>query len=200
MPVAAADRDRAGSQASHQAIVLVHRGSSQLQCHTSTSGGLRRIGFSQLTCPPIGWLTDSSPPPRSVAASHGSAGSRKSTQPRSPSAPACPVSVVTSWPGISVMPYRAEAQPSSAWWLTVLWSVTARKSSPCSVASRASSGTVSAPSECTVCACRSPASQRCPGRAGSSRRGGRALSGPGGSAVGAGRNRPGVLVSSAVTV
>ena len=53
----------------------------------------------QLTCPPIGWLTDSSPPPRSVAASHASAGSRKSTQPSSPSAPACPASVVTSWPG-----------------------------------------------------------------------------------------------------
>ena len=127
------------SQASHQASMFVQRGSSQLQCHTSTSGGFRRIGCSQLTCPPIGWLTDSSPPPRSVAASHASAGSRKSTQPSSPSAPACPVSVVTSWPGISVTPYRADAPASSAWWLTVLWSVTARKSSPCSVASRASS-------------------------------------------------------------
>ena len=62
-----------------------------------------------------------------------------------------------------MIPYRRDAAASSAWWLIVLWSVTARKSSPRLAASTASSGTVSLPSECTVCECRSPASQRRPG-------------------------------------
>ena len=119
----------------------------------------------------------------------------------SPSAPACPPFVVTSWPGSSVIPYRPLAAGSSAWWLTVLWSVIARKSSPLPAASSASSGTVSPPSECTVCVCRSPASQRRPGPAGRARRGGRSPSASGGGAAGGdgGASRPGVLLASAVT-
>ena len=118
------------SQASHQDSGVVQRRSSQLQCQTSISGGRRRIGRTQLTGPANGWLTDSRPPAASVASSQSSGSRRKSIQPISPSAPACPLSVVTSWPGSSVIPYRRPAAASSAWWLTVLWSVTARKSSP----------------------------------------------------------------------
>ena len=55
----------------------------------------------------------------------------------------------------------------------MLWSVTATKSSPREIACTASSGTVRAPSEWTVCACRSPASHSRPGAAGSQRRRGR---------------------------
>ena len=58
------------------------------------------------------------------------------------------------------MPCAAAAAGSSRWWLIVLWSVTARNSRPRLAANLASSGTVIAPSECTVCVCRSPASQR----------------------------------------
>ena len=176
----------AGSQASHQDSGRVQRRSSQLQCQTSSSGGRRRIGRVQLTGPANGWLTDSSPPAASVASSQASGSSRKSIQPTSPSAPACPPSVVTSWPGSRVIPYRRLAAASSAWWLTVLWSVTARKSSPRPAARAASSETVSSPSECTVCVCRSPASQRRPARAGSTRRGGRSR-GTGGAGAGGAR-------------
>ena len=94
------------SQASHQDSGVVQRRSSQLQCQTSISGGRRRIGRTQLTGPANGWLTDSRPPAASVASSQSSGSRRKSIQPISPSAPACPLSVVTSWPGSSVIPYR----------------------------------------------------------------------------------------------
>ena len=109
-----------GSHASHQARGAVQCGSSQLQCQTSTSGGRPRMGRVQLTCPPMGWFSDSSPPCRWVCSSQESAGRRKSIQPVSPSAPAWPPAVVTSWPGSRVMPYRAAAAGSSRWWLTVL--------------------------------------------------------------------------------
>ena len=154
----------AGSQASHHDSGMVQRRSSQLGCHTSSSGGRRRIGRIQLSGPANGWLTDSSPPPASVSASQSSGSRRKSIQPTAPSAFACPPAVVTSWPGSSVTPYLRAAPASSACWLIVLWSVMARKSRPRSAASAVSSGTVSRPSECTVCACRSPASQRRPGQ------------------------------------
>src|SRR4029077_18328495 len=68
---------------------------------------------------------------------------------------AAPRPSVTSWRGGRMIPYRRDAAASSAWWLIVLWSVTARKSSPRLAASTASSGTVSLPSECTGCGCRS---------------------------------------------
>ena len=82
---------------------------------------------------------------------------------------------------------------SAAWWLTVLWSVTARKSRPCPAARRASSATVYVPSEWTVWACRSPASHRCPGGAGSARVGRR---GHGGTSATGGRAGVAVLTVS----
>ena len=93
-----------GSHARHQDSGVVQARSSQLQCHTSTSGGRSGIACIQLTGPAIGWLTDSRPPRSRVTFSHSAAGRRKSTQPTSPSAPACPSLAVTSWPGIRVMP------------------------------------------------------------------------------------------------
>ena len=140
VPVAAADRDRRRIPGQPPGQRRVQRRSSQLQCQTSSSGGRRRIGRVQLTGPANGWLTDSSPPAASVASSQASGSWRKSIQPTSPSAPACPPSVVTSWPGSRMIPYRRDAAASSAWWLTVLWSVTARKSSPRPAARTASSG------------------------------------------------------------
>ena len=98
----------------------VQRRSSQLQCHTSSSGGRRRIGRVQLSGPANGWLTDSSPPRGLGGVQPVVWVARKSIQPTSPSAPACPPSVVTSWPGSSVIPYRRLAAASSAWWLIVL--------------------------------------------------------------------------------
>jgi hypothetical protein len=130
------------------------------------------------------------PPPSSQASSQESAGQRKSIHPVSPNTFACPNAVVTSCPGTSVIPYRLAAAGSSAWWLTVLWSVTAMKSRPRRTARAASSGTVIAPSEWTVCVCRSPASQRYPGRDGSERPAGRSP-GTGGAGSGSGSHAVG---------
>src|SRR6202020_3029514 len=94
----------AGSPACHHDSGVVQAGSSQDQCQTSSSGGRRSIGCSQLTSPPNGWLVDISPPPRSAAASHESAEVLKSIHPVSPSTPAWPREVVTSCPGTSVIP------------------------------------------------------------------------------------------------
>src|ERR1700678_2302570 len=77
-----------GSHACHQDSGVVQVGSSQDQCQTSSSGGRRVIGCSQLTSPANGWLTDISPPPRSAASSHASADVLKSIHPVSPSTPA----------------------------------------------------------------------------------------------------------------
>ncbi len=53
-----------------------------------------------------------------------------------------------------------------AWWLVVLWSVTARKSSPALAPSAASPEMLSRPSEWRVWAWKSPANQRRPAGAG----------------------------------
>src|SRR3970040_2042079 len=63
---------------------------------------------------------------------------------------------------------RWESRERSSWWVFVLWSVTARKSSPRSIALATSSSTVFSPSEWIVWQWRSPFSQRArpPERAG----------------------------------
>src|SRR3972149_2970446 len=55
---------------------------------------------------------------------------------------------------------RWESRERSSWWVFVLWSVTARKSSPRSMALATSSSTVLSPSEWMVWQWRSPFSQR----------------------------------------
>ena len=103
------------------------------------------------------------------------------------SVPAVGRDLLAGQQGDPIAPGRAA---SSAWWLTVLWSVTAMKSRPRPAARTASSATVSTPSECTVCVCRSPASQRRPARAGRERRGGRTAGGGGAGGSGVGRRPP----------
>ena len=76
---------------------------------------------------------------------------RKSIQRRSPNALRMPLLGGDLLAGKQRDAVRGRgAAGSSGWWLIVLWSVTARKSRPRPAANRASSGTVSTPSECTV--------------------------------------------------
>ena len=83
------------------------------------------------------------------------------------------------------MPYRRATRSRDAWWLTVLWSVTATTSRPAATPAAASSAMLNDPSECTVCVCRSHASQVSPAEAGRVRRLGRSGTGGGsGSASG----------------
>ena len=71
-----------------------------------------------------------------------------------------PWKVVTSLPRIGMIPSGQAS--TSRWWLIVLWSVIARKSSPRSTAPRTRSSTVTSPSLWTVCEWRSPRYQRAP--------------------------------------
>ena len=170
MPVAAADRDVSGRQACHQAIGAPQRGPSQLECQISAS-----CGRSVQRLPP-GAVGGERVVDRQQAAAggdratHSSAGRRKSIQPISAERVRVAARRWSPPARRAADADRAAAGRSSAWWLTVLWSVTASKSSPAATASAASSTTGSAPSECTVCAWKSPASQRRPsaraGRAG----------------------------------
>src|SRR5262249_60761439 len=103
--------------------------------------------------------------------------------------------------GGGLIPYWRFGRGSGGGWLRVLGGGRGGRSGPWPAASSASSGTVSPPSECTVWVCRSPASQRQPGRAGRSRGGGRspAASGGGAAARGDGASRPGLVLGSAGT-
>src|SRR3990172_7677880 len=111
----------------------------------------------------FGWFTEIRPPfwrtNRCTACIDSESAQRKSIHSRSPHMLAWPQYVVTSSPGISVIG-KWERRERSSWWVFVLWSVTARKSSPRSIALATSSSTVFNPSEWIVWQWRSPFSQR----------------------------------------
>ena len=136
----------------------VQRRSSQLQCQTSSSGGRRRIGRVQLTGPAEWWLTDSRPPAASVASSHAS---RKSIQRTSPN----------GWRSArrrSSPPGRAghSAAPANSCGgqFGVVADRDGQKLEPAAGLCEGGQRPLSAPSECTQAACRSPGSHRRPGR------------------------------------
>ena len=101
-------------------------------------------------------MIPSAPPPRRSP--------RQSMSVASPNTLMWPWKVVTSLPRIGMIPSGQAS--TSRWWLIVLWSVIARKSSPRSTAPRTRPSTVTSPSLWTVCEWRSPRYQRAPPAAG----------------------------------